>query len=539
VVAEARDLQPVTNPYAAEDPLLPDELPLPPGTSPAPPAPEEPAPIRLQALGGYATLFAALTLLSKGVSFFMLPLYARYLSPADYGVIELIENSLDILQIVAGSRLLGGVFRFYYKTDDQTMRRRVVSTAMLTIYAGYACAALIAYILAPLLARYVIGDIKYTGLARLASANLAVVALYFVPPVFLRLTGRFTMLVRMNLIRLPLQVAMNILFLVHFHMGPAAIFLSTLICNVVVGGIMTWMVFREVGFAYDKQVAKDLYRYGAPLIVTQFATFILTYGDRPFLRVVTNLTSVGLYTMAYSFAFLLAYVAQTPFDLVWEPKKFEIAKRADRDSIYARVFVYQNVTLLTLAVAMSLSVHGVLRIMATPPFYPAANVVPILLIAMIFQAWTASQDVGIGVSEKTKYIAIANWISAGVVLIAYALLIPRYAGWGAAIATAIAYGVRYGCTYAFSQRLWPIRYNWTPVLRLAALSVVTVVVSVLVPAHSLVMAVAARVTEFAVFLALMWWLPILSASDKRALLTLPTTISASVRARLRPAVRAT
>jgi O-antigen/teichoic acid export membrane protein len=300
---------------------------------------------------------------------------------------------------------------------------------------------------------------------------------------------------------------------------------------------MTSMVFREVGFGYDKQVAKNLYRYGFPLIVTQFATFILTYGDRPFLRVVSNLTSVGLYTMAYSFAFLLAYLAQTPFDLVWEPKKFEIAKRADRDSIYARVFVYQNVILMTAAVGMSLFVHGVLRIMATPPFYGAANFVPILLIAIVFQAWTASQDVGIGVTEKTKYIAIANWISAGVVLVAYAVLIPRYAGWGAAIATAIAYAVRYGCTYAFSQRLWPIRYHWAPVLRLAALSVVTVVVSVIVPAHSLAAALGARVAEFAAFLALLWWLPILNASDKRALLALPATISTSVRARLRPTVR--
>jgi O-antigen/teichoic acid export membrane protein len=330
---------------------------------------------------------------------------------------------------------------------------------------------------------------------------------------------------------------MNALFLVYFHLGPASIFLSTLIANVIIGGFMTGMVLRQVGFGYDRGVAKDLYRYGVPLIITQFATFILTYGDRPFLRVVTNLTSVGLYTMAYSFAFLLATLAQAPFDLVWEPKKFEIARREDRHAIYARVFVYQNVMLLTMAVGMSLFVHGVLRIMATPPFYPAANFVPILLIAIVFQAWTSAQDVGIGVSEQTKYIAIANWISAGVVLIAYAILIPLYAGWGAAIATVIAYAVRYVCTYRFSQRLWPIRYNWTPVVRLVALSVVTVVVSVFVPAHSLVAALTARVIEFAIFLALLWWLPILNASDKEALIGLMTSITEQVRTRLRPTVR--
>ncbi|HTD59809.1 MAG TPA: polysaccharide biosynthesis C-terminal domain-containing protein, partial [Gemmatimonadaceae bacterium] len=126
---------------------------------------------------------------------------------------------------------------------------------------------------------------------------------------------------------------------------------------------------------------------------------------------------------------------------------------------------------------------------------------------------------------------------AGVVLIAYAILIPLYAGWGAAIATVIAYAVRYVCTYRFSQRLWPIRYNWTPVVRLVALSVVTVVVSVFVPAHSLVAALTARVIEFAIFLALLWWLPILNASDKEALIGLMTSITEQVRTRLRPTVR--
>ncbi len=514
------------SPYAADDPLLPGDSPVPPGAPP----------LRLQSLGSYAMLFAAVTLVSKGVGFFMLPLYTRYLTAADYGVIELIEISLDVLQIVAGSRLLAGVFRFYYKTDDATTRRRVVSTAMLTIYGGYAVAAVAAFFLAPLFARLVIGDVKYTPLIRLAAVNMAVVAPYFVPPVFLRLKGRFPTLIAINIVRLAMQVSMNAIFLVHFHYGPKSIFLSTLIVNLVIGSIMSAMVFREVGFGYDRVVARDLYRYGGPLIVTQFATFVLTFGDRPVLRLASDLASVGRYTMAYQFAFLLATLAQAPFDLVWEPKKYEVARRPDRDTIYARVFVYQNVTLFVLAVGMSLFVHGVLRIMATPPFYGAADVVPVLLIAIIFQAWTGAQDVGIAISEQTKYIAIANWTAAAVVVVAYLALIPRFAGWGAAIATALAYSVRWALTYTFSQRLWPVKYNWKPVRILIALSVATVVASELITVHSMVLALAARVSEYIIFAALLWSLPILTETDKRALLQLPTTLAAKARERLRPAV---
>ena len=62
------------------------------------------------------------------VSFVMLPVYTRYLRPSQYGAIELIEMSFDLLTMVAGARLHGGVFRYYYKAETETERNAVIST---------------------------------------------------------------------------------------------------------------------------------------------------------------------------------------------------------------------------------------------------------------------------------------------------------------------------------------------------------------------------------------------------------------------------
>jgi O-antigen/teichoic acid export membrane protein len=489
-------------------------------------------PIAFATIGKGAMLLTVATILSKAVSFLMLPLYTRYLTPADYGVIELIELSLDIFSIVAGARLIGGMFPFYQKAQTDDARATVVSTALITIFTAYAIVGIILFIAAPLVSNLALGSTRYTGIVRIAAGSLTTYAMVFGPSAFLRLHKRFKNVVMMSLGRLTVQVTCNALLLTVWHLGARTMFISTLIANVVTGCVMVFIVFREVGVRFSPRVAAGLYRYGMPLMLMQGATFILTFGDRPFLRLATDLASVGRYTVAYQFAFLLATFGQTPFDLVWEPHRFEVAKRHDRDVLYARMFVYLNVALLTGAVALSLFVASILRLVTTPPFFAAADVVPILLIAIIMQAWSQSQDIGILVRERTAYVAAANWIAAGVALLAYWVLIPRYAGYGAATATVIAYVVRYVCTYTFSQRLWPVRYNWRPVYRLAALAVVTVLVSFAFPRGPLALALMTRILLFALYLLLAWRLPILSPEDRRrgelALAQIARTIAASL-----------
>src|SRR5436309_10778936 len=63
----------------------------------------------------------------------MLPVYTRYLTPADYGVLQLIDVVVEVASIVAGSRLGTGIFRFYHKAETCEERREVLSTAFMVI----------------------------------------------------------------------------------------------------------------------------------------------------------------------------------------------------------------------------------------------------------------------------------------------------------------------------------------------------------------------------------------------------------------------
>jgi O-antigen/teichoic acid export membrane protein len=510
-----------------------EELAAVPATEPISEGPT-PASMGLGSIGRDALMLAGATIVGKAFSFLMLPLYTHYLRPADYGVIELIELTLDMLSIVTGSRLLTGVFRFYHKTQDTQERHAIISTAMITICVTYFVAAVVVFAAAPLVSRLVLGSDQYASLVRIAALSLATSAPVFVPAPFFRLHGRFRPVIVAQLGRLFIQVTLNVLLLSVFHLGARAMFLSSFIANLVVGTTLTVMVLRTVGLHYSRRVAGDLYRFGMPLVLTQVATFVLTFGDRYFLRASTTLDNVGRYTVSYQFAFLLAVMAQFPFDMVWDPKKHEVSFRPDRDTIYARVFVYQNIVLLTFAVGLCLFVRNVLQVMTRPIYWDAAGVVPILVLAIILQAWAGWQDTGIQVREQTKWIAIANWAGAAAVLGAYALLIPRYGAWGAATATVLGYAVRYTGIYIAAQRLWPVRWAWTPVVRLAAIAVSTVVLGLFLPQGPLALSIVGHVVLLAAYGAVAWHV-ILTPSDRHAARRIAAAAFDSAAERLRRA----
>src|SRR5204862_2653322 len=102
-------------------------------------------PFQMSRIGRHGLVYATGILLSKAVAFVMLPVYTRYLTPADYGVLQLIDMVVEVASIVAGSRLGAGIFRYYHKAETERVRRAVLSTALIVIVTCYAAATTAMY----------------------------------------------------------------------------------------------------------------------------------------------------------------------------------------------------------------------------------------------------------------------------------------------------------------------------------------------------------------------------------------------------------
>ena len=476
-----------------------------------------PAPFPMRRIGRHGLVYGTGIVLSKAVAFVMLPIYTRYLTPADYGVLQLIDMVIEVASIVAGARLGAGIFRYYHKAETVRERRAVLSTALIVIVTSYAAATTAMYFAAPTIASVALGSAADAPLVRIAGMSLAFESLLLVPFAYLRVRDQSVLYVAISTAKLVLQVVLNIVFVVQLSLGAKGVLLSTLVANIVTGSFLAAYLVKGVGLRFSESAARNLLRFGIPFVGTQVATFILTFGDRYFLRRVSDTTVVGLYGLAYQFGFLLAALGEVPFSMVWEPARFEIAKRPDRDELYARGFIYFNVLVMTMAVLVTLFVDDFLQIVAAPAFLPAGKLVPIILIAYVLQSWTMVHNVGIQVRERTEAYTLATWAGAIVAIAGYAVLIPRFFGLGAALATVASFAVREWAVYALSQRLWPVRYRWGPVIRLLAVAIAVCVIGLLLPSFNVWMALAADLSLLAGYLVVVWHIGVLSVDDRLAI----------------------
>lgn len=455
-------------------------------------------------IGRQTLIYGLGIVLSKAVAFIMLPVYTRFLTPGDYGVMELIDMTLDVVSIVAGGKIALGIFRYYHKAETKQEQDEVVSTALLTLAATYTIVAFAVLSAAPLISNLVFRNQIYAPLIRIAAGTLAFQSLLIAPLAYVRVRQQPVTFVAASLAKLSLALAFNIYFVVHLRLGAKGVLLSSLVSTAAVGSLLGMYVLRQVGLRWSSSIMRRLLRYGGPLIATQVATFIVTFGDRYFLQRAADVTAVGVYTLAYQFGFMLGTLGYMPFELVWDPMRFRIAKRDDRDDIFARAFIYLNVALISLAVLIILFIRDLLHVMTTPGFYGAAGLVPVILVAYVLQGWASMQCTGIYVNERTEFITLGTWLSAVVAVAGYFFFIPRYFGIGAAITTVIAFAVYYAVCYYSSQRLWPIRYRWSPVLRQVAIAAAVVGIGFLVPGGNIVTSIGLHGVLFALYVALLW-----------------------------------
>lgn len=472
---------------------------------------------RLAQVGRQTIVYGLGLVLSKLASFLMLPIYTHLLTPADYGVIQLVEMTFDIISILAGASIAVGVFRFYYKAETEEARSSMLSTSLIIILASYTVLAAVVFLNATAISSYVFRGYDHSRLIQIAALTFPFQGLLLVPLAYLRVRDLSLLFVGANIVRLLVQLTLNLVFLVHLDMGAESVFLSNLFASMLVSIVLAGYMLTRTGLKFSASASRDLVRFGTPLIATQVATFFVTFGDRYFLEGTTTEADVGIYSLAYQFGFLLVSLGFQPFIMVWEPLRFEIAKRWDRDQVFTRAFLYMNILLVTLAVGIALFVSDVLMVLSAPSFHPAAALVPLILAAHVVQTWASFHDVGIHIAERTIYITAANWVSAGVSLLGYLILIPAYHLWGAAVTSLVALLVRWLLIYTFSQRLWPVRYDWGPVLRLLVLGTTVVLAGVVLPDMTVFFSIGARVVLVIAFLAGVWTLGVLSAVDRSRL----------------------
>jgi O-antigen/teichoic acid export membrane protein len=119
--------------------------------------------------------YTAASILSKLIAVALLPLYTRYLTPADYGAAEVMFAAIVSASIVVRFGLIEAVLRFYYKDDEDP--DRVVASSFAGLFWLATVGALVALPFATPISEALL-DRPAPDLARIAIGGLWVLTMF-------------------------------------------------------------------------------------------------------------------------------------------------------------------------------------------------------------------------------------------------------------------------------------------------------------------------------------------------------------------------
>ncbi len=401
----------------------------------------------------HGSVFGLANILSQAVSILLLPLYTRYLTPTDYGALEILYFISGILSIVVGLGVTEAMSRFYFDREDAEWRNRVVSTTIVGMGCACAVAAGLLTLLSRPAARLFLDSPRYSIHFTVLFLSLAAQFQTAVVTTYLRVRQRSTTFLVFSLTQTALTIALNIVFIVGFRWGSLGMLVATLIASGLTALIATVLVLSRTGLALDRQVIKEMMTFGLPLIPSNLGSYVAIASDRYFVKAYVSLADAGLYSLGYKLGAMMHRLLTSPFIQIWTPRRFERYGREDAEHVFARIFTYFLALLTFASLGISCVARELVRVLTTRPYWSAYRIVPMIALAHVIHAFYYHFTIPVSYRKRTTYYAYLN-VSMGIVnLLLNFLLIPRFGAWGGAEATLITYAGRSALMYVLACRV--------------------------------------------------------------------------------------
>ncbi len=408
----------------------------------------------------HASIYGMAPIIGRAVSFFMIPLYTSYITPTEYGIMELVQVVVSLLQTVIGMGIVSGIAVFYFEAKDKKDKNAVVSTAFLGLGGMALLTIFILMFFSSMLAELVLDSADLAKYFYVSFAAMGFGVLNDINTNYFRINKKSKTVVIISLSTLIVSVSLNIFFLVYLDMGVWGIFLSTLIVASANLLIVTPLIYSKIGFNVSWDVMKRLLKFGLPLIPSNLASYLVVASDRLFIKQYVSIAETGLYSLGYKFGVLVNNFVTTPFNQIWGPRRLEMFKKGNSEDVFCRIFTYYTFVLILGGLVISVLSRDIVHMMAAEAYWDSYKIIPLITLAHIVFSFFYHFNIGIMVEKKTKYFAYINVINAIVNLALNFILIKRYGIWGAGFSTLISYLLRTSLCFYFSNKLHKIQVEW-------------------------------------------------------------------------------
>jgi len=435
----------------------------------------------IKTLGKQSLIYGIGTILTRIVTFLLLPLYTNVFTAAEYGVVSLAYAFIGFAIMLYRYGMDAALMKYYIEAKGED-KKKYFTTIFVSQFVTSLIFSGLLFISASMIVPIILGG-NYTFLLQLVAVILFFDVLWMLPLLILRAEEKPKHYILLSLLNVALLMSFNIYLVVYKGMGIQGV----LIGNIATSGILLLATFpiiiRNIRVSsIDKEVLKQVLKFGLPFFPAGIFTMIMELSDRYLLEWMTNTSLVGIYSAGNKLG-MFGMLLVLGFNMGWTPYFLKIGKQKDAPIVFSRIATYFLGISGFFIVFISLWIDYFVRLnignvtVFGAEFWSSTQVVPLILLGYYFSGLFVLQLPGVFILNKTSWMPILRGVGASISIVANLILIPIFDITGAAIAKVLAYFCMATAIYIMTRNIYPIPFR----LRSILFPIIIILIIIVIP----------------------------------------------------------
>jgi O-antigen/teichoic acid export membrane protein len=436
-------------------------------------------------IGKLSTIYLIGSFLPQVINMLVLPVYTDYLSKEQMGIFSLANRVGGPLSVVIQLGVLVGLKSWFFRVDEplrpqlirtvQVYQFGINATVVLLLALGgwFFVETILPGLPLPWMGVYLLWLLILVDALGDASTRLATMVT--------RLCERAKASVAIGFSLYVLQLIFSLAIVLYLAnagedgwlgFGRKAGAAAAAVVMAVFAASFMWRFGRG---PVDRDMAKRTLRTGITFVPHQLSDHLTLSSNAWMLNGLFSTAALGVYGVAVSFAVLIQMPLFNFSDAAY-PTLSRLMREGGDENRRQQARIY-TLTLLIIIVAMVgqylFATLGI-RVLTNPSYHEAAEVVPILIFAWLFQAFYLIVVQPVFFFGGGVWLSTATVLSVIVSIVFGAWAIPEYGMYGAAWAMVVAFVTKFLVAASASMYLYPLPWEISKFLRALACAAIVV-----------------------------------------------------------------
>lgn len=403
---------------------------------------------------GTAGIYLIGNVLSKLISFFLLPLYTGKLAPEQFGMYDLVVTIICLSAPVAFFQIWDGMFRFAFEKHEANEKYSVISNSFLVWTSGLAIYSIVFFII------YKVLYFEFAGLIFIYGISVAIQYQYlFLARAFLK-NKLFAL---SGLVNSMISAIINIILISTFNIGIESLYIAP-----VLGCLAQILIIEKVlhplkNFRFSEikiHTVMEIIRFSIPLCIATVLYWLLSGYTKLFISQQLGTHSNGLYAVANRFSSMMA-LALTVFQYAWNEMAYLMVKDANRVTQYERSVEYIFKIVLFGSGIFMLFIKLIFSYFINNKYGDALEIVPLTLMGVAVNAFAGFLDTIFLAEKQTRWTFKTTMVGAGVNIAALWIFTPVWGLQGAIGALFLAFTVLAFFRLYILGKMFAIKFQWS------------------------------------------------------------------------------